>query len=127
MRGCPPPSVVWLAKLCGGSIGGAQTPKAHVSRGVARSIASIVVAAVLAAHAGSRAECVGSKRKRAAPASVSAETNLVTPIRQYLGRPATFAGVERAFSKAGKLHDDLKSAQSDSSLEHALLAGFNCE
>eukprot|EP00965_Chrysotila_dentata_P200425 6179969-Pleurochrysis_carterae.AAC.1 len=26
--------------------------------------------------------------------------------RQHLGRPATSAGVERMFSKAGKMHDD---------------------
>ena len=47
--------------------------------------------------------------------------------RQYLGRPASSAGVERMFSKAGKLHDDLKASQADDSLEHALLASANCE
>jgi hypothetical protein len=46
--------------------------------------------------------------------------------RQYLGRPASFAGVERMFSKAGKLHDDLKASQNDESLEHALLAAASC-
>ena len=45
--------------------------------------------------------------------------------RQYLGRPTSSAGVERAFSKAGKLHDGLKAAQCDDTLEHALLAGAN--
>jgi len=46
--------------------------------------------------------------------------------RQYLGRPASSAGVERMFSKAGKLHDDLKASQNDETLEHALLAAVNC-
>jgi len=40
--------------------------------------------------------------------------------RQYLGRPASSAGVERIFSKAGKMHDGSKSVQADSTLEHAL-------
>ena len=31
--------------------------------------------------------------------------------RQHLGRPASSAGVERMFSKAGRLHDDLKASQ----------------
>mmetsp|Transcript_1169 Transcript_1169/g.3097 ORF Transcript_1169/g.3097 Transcript_1169/m.3097 type:complete len:83 (-) Transcript_1169:156-404(-) len=45
--------------------------------------------------------------------------------RQYLGCPASSAGVERMFSRAGKMHDDLKAAQSDSTLEHSLLAAAN--
>lgn len=53
--------------------------------------------------------------------------HLAKMARQYLGRPASSAGVERAFSKAGKLHDDLKAAQDDDTLAHALLAGKNCE
>ena len=36
---------------------------------------------------------------------------------QYLGRPASSAGVERMFSKAGKLHDDLKKRQVDDTLD----------
>ena len=35
--------------------------------------------------------------------------------REFLGRPATSAGVERMFSKAGKLHDDMKKGQEDDS------------
>ncbi len=31
--------------------------------------------------------------------------------RQNLGRQASSAGVERTFSKAGRLHDDLKASQ----------------
>ena len=37
--------------------------------------------------------------------------HLAKMARQFLGRPATSAGVERMFSKAGKLHDDMKSSQ----------------
>ena len=47
--------------------------------------------------------------------------------RQFLGRPASSAGVERMFSKAGKLHGDDKKSQEDSSLEHALFAAANTE
>ena len=47
--------------------------------------------------------------------------------RQHLGRPASSAGVERMFSKAGRLHDDLKASQSDDTLEHALLAAANLD
>jgi len=41
--------------------------------------------------------------------------------------PACSAGVERMFSKVGKLHDDLKASQSGETLEHALLAAVNCD
>ena len=44
---------------------------------------------------------------------------------RYLGRPASSAGVERMFSKAGKLHDDLKQKQTDDTLEHSLFAAAN--
>ena len=44
---------------------------------------------------------------------------------QILGRPASSAGVERLFSKAGKLHDDLKKGQVDDTLEHSLFAAAN--
>ena len=44
---------------------------------------------------------------------------------QYLGRPASSAGVERMFSKVGKLHDDLKQKQVDDTLEHSLFAAAN--
>ena len=47
--------------------------------------------------------------------------------RQYLGRPATTGGVERFFSKAGKMHDDLKASMNDGSLEHSLIAAANNE
>ena len=47
--------------------------------------------------------------------------------RQYLGRPASSAGVERLFSKAGKLYGDDKKAQDYTSLEHALFACAKAE
>ena len=47
--------------------------------------------------------------------------------RQFLGRPAASAGVERMFSKAGRMHDDMKMSQADDTLEHALLAAANTE
>ena len=46
---------------------------------------------------------------------------------QFLGRLATSVGVERMFSKAGKLHDDMKKGQQDDNLEHSLFAAANTE
>lgn len=47
--------------------------------------------------------------------------------RQFLGRPASSAGVERMFSKAGKLYDDAKKGTNDEALEAALFAAANAE
>ena len=47
--------------------------------------------------------------------------------RQFLGRPASSAGVERMFSKAGKLHDDAKKSQDDTTLQFALFAAANAD
>ena len=47
--------------------------------------------------------------------------------KQYLAAPASTAGVERVFSAAGKMHDDLRKSEKDSTLEHSLFAAFNCE
>ena len=47
--------------------------------------------------------------------------------RQFLGRPASSAGVERLFSKAGKLYGDEKKGQEDETLEHSLFASANTE
>jgi len=46
-------------------------------------------------------------------------------LAQYLGRPASSAGVARMFSKVGKLHDDLKQKQVDDTLELSLFAAAN--
>ena len=53
--------------------------------------------------------------------------HLAKMARQFLGRPATSAGVERMFSKAGKLHDDMKKGQQDDTLKHSLFAAVNTE
>ena len=37
------------------------------------------------------------------------------------------AGVERVFSAAGKMHDNLRKSMQDSTLEHSLFAAFNIE
>ena len=65
--------------------------------------------------------------KAADPASgrPSGLPDLAKMAAQYLGRPASSAGVERMFSKAGKLHDDLKQKQTDDTLEHSLFAAAN--
>ena len=47
--------------------------------------------------------------------------------REFLGCPASSAGVERMFSKAGKFHDDAKKAQSDETLQHAMFAAANAD
>jgi len=47
--------------------------------------------------------------------------------RQYLGRPASSAGVERMFSKAGKLYSDDKKGQEDDTLEAMLFASANAD
>ena len=53
--------------------------------------------------------------------------HLARMARQWLGCPATSAGVERLFSKAGSMHHDLKGAMDDGSLEHSLIANANTE
>ena len=74
---------------------------------------------------GRRATTISQSTRRAAarracplPAKMAA---------QFLGRPATSAGVERMFSKAGKLHHDMKKGQQDDTLEHSLFAAANTE
>ena len=45
--------------------------------------------------------------------------------RQFLGAPASSAGVERVFSAAGNMHGDLRKSMKDQSLKHSLFASFN--
>ena len=47
--------------------------------------------------------------------------------KQFLAAPASTAGVERVFSAAGRMHDDMRKAMKDSTLEHSLFAAFNAE
>ena len=46
-------------------------------------------------------------------------------VRQYMAVPASSAGVERVFSAAGKMHDDLRKSVKDETLEASILAAFN--
>ena len=47
--------------------------------------------------------------------------------KQYLASPFSSAGVERVFSAAGKMHDDLRKSEKDSTLEASLFAAINVE
>ena len=51
--------------------------------------------------------------------------NLAKMVRQYMAVPASSAGVERVFSAAGKMHDDLRKSFKDETLEASILAAFN--
>ena len=53
--------------------------------------------------------------------------HLAKMARQFLGRLASSSGVERMFSKAGKLYSDDKKGQEDGFLEHALFAAANTQ
>ena len=52
------------------------------------------------------------------------EHRLVPP---NIAQPASSAGVERVFSAAGKMHDDLRKSAKDDTLEHSLFAAFNTQ
>ena len=52
---------------------------------------------------------------------------LAKMVKQYLAQPASSAGVERVFSAAGKMHDDLRKSAKDDTLEHSLFAAFNTD
>ena len=45
--------------------------------------------------------------------------------KQYLAAPASTAAVERVFSAAGRMHNDLRKSMRDSTLEHSLFSRFN--
>ena len=45
--------------------------------------------------------------------------------KQYLAAPFSSAGVERVFSAAGKMHDDLKKSATAGTLEMSLFAMQN--
>ena len=47
--------------------------------------------------------------------------------KQYFAAPASTGGVERVFSAAGKMHNDLQKSAKDTTLEHSLFAAFNTD
>ena len=53
--------------------------------------------------------------------------NLSRMAKQYLAFPASSAGVERLFSKAGNQYDDLSKNMKDETLKHRLMAVSNYE
>ena len=53
--------------------------------------------------------------------------NLAKMVKQYFACPAASGGVERVFSAAGKMHDDLKKSSKDETLEHSIIAAFNAD
>ena len=58
---------------------------------------------------------------------ISSMPALAKMVKQYFAAPASSAGVERVFSAAGKMHDNLRKSMKDSHLEHSLFAAFNVE
>eukprot|EP00918_Siedleckia_nematoides_P041756 GHVU01090941.1.p1 GENE.GHVU01090941.1~~GHVU01090941.1.p1 ORF type:complete len:180 (-),score=21.27 GHVU01090941.1:1295-1834(-) len=51
--------------------------------------------------------------------------NLTRMWRQFHGSPATSAGIERMFWRAGKAHDDLRKNTKEASIEAIMIAGVN--
>ncbi|KAK3246248.1 hypothetical protein CYMTET_44206 [Cymbomonas tetramitiformis] len=45
--------------------------------------------------------------------------------RQFLAVPASSAGVERAFSKVGFMHSDLRKSLNEGTIQHSLMAALN--
>ena len=46
--------------------------------------------------------------------------HLAKMARQFLALPASSAGPERLFSASGRMHNDLKKATTDETIEHAM-------
>ena len=53
--------------------------------------------------------------------------NLAKMVKQNFSGPASSAGVERVFSAACKMHDDLKKSNNDDTLEASLFAMKNTD
>jgi hypothetical protein len=51
--------------------------------------------------------------------------NLSKRVRQFLAAPASSASVERLFSAAGKMLDDLKKSTAEDTLEDMLIVAKN--
>ena len=52
---------------------------------------------------------------------------LAKMVKQYFSAPASSAGVERVFSAACKMHNDMHKYPKDTTLEHSLFAAFNTD
>lgn len=52
---------------------------------------------------------------------------LARMVKQYFAAPASSAGMERVFSAAGRMHDDLRKAMNDGTLKHSLFAAHNTD
>ena len=50
---------------------------------------------------------------------VARHLGLAKMVKQYFAAPGSSGGVERVFSAAGKMHDDLKKSAKDATLEEA--------
>ena len=53
--------------------------------------------------------------------------DLARMARQYLAAPASSAGVERLFSRAGRYHDARKKCTTDENIESMLIAAVNTQ
>ena len=83
---------------------------------------------VLSQNSYDYSESVGKRKKDSVLADDMYEVDFIAKMaRQFLGRPASSAGVERMFSKTGKLHGDTKKSQDDATLQFSLLAAANSE
>ena len=62
---------------------------------------------------------VGTRQKEEHGVKEKVWPNLAKMVKQYFAQPASLAGIERVFSAAGKMHDDLRKSAKDDTLEHA--------
>ena len=66
--------------------------------------------------------------KKATPKATPQPVATLKPQGSTTKRTPTGAfDVERVFSAAGKMHDDLKKSAKDTTLEHSLFAAFNTD
>jgi len=125
----------------------APTPAAPITKPSAHGVKSVSLGSLLgkrkppAAPAPAAPECDELEEYLSAPMETDQDIDvlawwklkerqwpkLVKMVRQYFAAPASSAGVERVFSAAGKMHNDLRKAMKDTSLEHSLFAAYNTE
>ena len=103
----------------------AQLAAAHRGGQRAQRALAVVRARGLRQAKEERLGC-GRRRVRGQVDQIEAR-KLEKGVPKYLGRPASSAGVERMFSKAGTLYDDARKGQNDETIEAALFASANTE